>query len=81
MKLEEAEHWLWGNASEDDKELNRHLQAEAMANIPHIYPKDPDMWGPNEYLDWSHEALVWRLVFLQCALRRLHTLTQKEPIS
>lgn len=71
MKTQEAEAWLCGHASEEDKELHRHLQAEVMADIPHIYPKDPEMWGPDEYKEWSHDALVWRLVFLQCVIKSM----------
>jgi hypothetical protein len=72
MTLEEAERWLWENASTTEHGLAEELALREASSIPTIMPKSPAMWGPADYEDWSHADLVWRVVFLQCVLRRLH---------
>lgn len=72
MRLHEAEAWLLGTASEPDLELRARVQSEEDAGIRHILPAPHDeMWGPDDFRGWSHDALVWRLVFLQCVIKRM----------
>jgi hypothetical protein len=65
MTEPEAHAWLDANASQADLAL----RDEPVAG--RIFPADPPMWGPEEYANWSHDDLVWRIVFLQCVCRSM----------
>lgn len=71
LTLSEAEAWLQDNANTAEVELAETMATRKAANIPTIFPKSADMWGPEELASWSREDLMWRVVFLQCVLRRL----------
>jgi hypothetical protein len=67
----EARAWLQEQMSDSDRATQRRLQDEDATGVERIIPQRDEMWGPDDFADWSHDDLVWRIVFLQCVLRDL----------
>lgn len=68
MKLCEAEAWLKNNRSAAEALLQIERARDAHNRL---LGSKPEMWGPSVYEDWTHEELVWRIIHLQCVIRRV----------
>lgn len=60
-----AEQWLLANASPGEAAL----RSDTIAGV--VAPSRGEMWGPEDFDDWTRDDLVWRIVFLQCVLASL----------
>jgi hypothetical protein len=66
----DARAWLLRTLTTVDNDTVARALINQACDIKQL-PRKPDdeMWGPDDFADWSHDDLVWRIVFLQCVLR------------